>query len=153
MSPKNSEIQLYLEDLSLGKEFVSGEHQLDEEQIISFATQFDPQPFHQDARAAQESFFKGHVASGWHTAAITMKLIVESMPFAAGVIGLGCEISWPRPTMPGDTLHVRSRVTEIRPSTSKPDRAVVHVLSITYNQAGNILQELKSKMFVFKRAY
>jgi acyl dehydratase len=151
LSSINSEKQLYLEDLSVNQEFVSHEHHLDAEQIISFASQFDPQPFHLDAKAAQDSFFKGHVASGWHTAAITMKLLVESVPFAAGVIGLGGEIAWPRPTMPGDILHVRSRITEIRPSKSKPDRGIVHLRSLTYNQTGEVLQELNAKLFVFKR--
>jgi len=147
----NSEKQLYLEDLSVGQEFISREHHVDADQIISFASQYDPQSFHLDPEAAQNSFFKGHVASGWHTAAITMKLLVESIPFAAGVIGLGGEISWPRPTRPGDDLHVRSRITEIQPSKSKPDRAIVHLQALTYNQAGDVLQELTAKLFVFRR--
>jgi acyl dehydratase len=149
--PMNSKNQLYLEDLSVGQEFISAEHQVDTEQIISFASQFDPQPFHTDPNAAKDSFFKGHVASGWHTASMTMKLVVQSVPFANGIIGLGGEIAWPRPTMPGDILHVRSRITEIKPSKSKPDRALVHVVCFTYNQTGEVLQELTAKLFVFRR--
>jgi acyl dehydratase len=148
----NSEKQLYLEDLSVGQEFVSREHHVDAEQIISFASQYDPQLFHLNPEAAQHSFFKGHVASGWHTAAITMRLVVESVPFAAGIIGLGGGISWPRPTRPGDELHVRSRITEIQPSKSKADRAIVHLQALTYNQAGDVLQELTAKLFVFRRS-
>src|SRR3954449_4600873 len=92
----------YLEDLQVGQRFTSGTHALDEEQIMAFARQFDPQPFHTDPEAAKHSFFEGLVASGWHTAAITMKLMVESgLPIAGGVIGGGGEIAWPRPTRPG----------------------------------------------------
>ena len=101
--------ELYLEDFAVGQRFISATHQLDAEQIKAFATRFDPQPFHTDDVAAQDSFFKGLAASGWHTAAITMSLLVKSgMPIAGGLIGAGGEIEWPRPTRPGDTLTVES---------------------------------------------
>jgi len=152
MSLINRDGSLYLEDLRVGQEFVSREHQLDAEQIIDFALQYDPQPFHTDPNAAQDSFFKGLVASGWHTMAISMRLMVESIPFEGGVIGLGGEISWPRPTRPHDVLHVRATITEIVPSKSKPDRGIVHLQSHTINQAGDLLQELIAKLVVFKRS-
>src|ERR1700679_3804878 len=99
--------ELYLEDFSVGQRFLSGTHAVDTEQIKQFAAQFDPQPFHTDEEAAQTSFFRGLVASGWHTAAITMSLLVKSgMPIAGGLIGAGCELSWPRPTRPADVLQV-----------------------------------------------
>jgi len=152
MSLFNRDGSLYLEDLRVGQEFDSREHQLDAEQIIDFALQYDPQPFHTDPQAAQNSFFKGLVASGWHTMAISMRLMVESIPFEGGVIGLGGEISWPRPTRPHDVLHVRATIIEIVPSKSKPDRGIVHLQSRTINQAGDLLQELIAKLVVFKRS-
>ena len=102
---------LYLDDLHVGQRFVSGSHRIDEEQIKAFAVQFDPQPFHLDAEAAKHSFFGGLVASGWHTGAITMRLLVQGgLPIAGGLIGAGGEISWPRPTHPGEVLHVGDHV-------------------------------------------
>ena len=112
-NPGGGTAPLYLEDLQVGQRFVSGTHRIDEEQIRAFAEQFDPQPFHLDAEAAQGTLFGGLVASGWHTAAVTMRLLVESgLPIAGGIIGAGAEITWPGPTRPGDTLHVESEVVE-----------------------------------------
>ena len=93
---------LYLEDLYVGQKFISPTHQIDTAQIKDFAREFDPQPFHLDEQAAEASFFQGLAASGWHTMAITMRLLVDSLPFACGVIGAGAEISWPQPTRPGE---------------------------------------------------
>ncbi|MFJ4375122.1 MaoC family dehydratase [Pseudomonas japonica] len=142
---------VYLDDLTVGDVFVSDGHALDAEQIIAFATQFDPQPFHTDAEAAQDSFFQGLAASGWHTAAITMKLLVQSLPLARGVIGAGGEISWPQATRPGDVLKVTSTVLEIIPSRSKPDRGMVVVQSLTTNQRDEVCQKLTSKVLCFRR--
>jgi acyl dehydratase len=101
---------LYFDDLSVGQRFISGGYQIDEAQIKAFAKEFDPQPFHLDAEAANATFFGGLVASGWHTAAITMRLLVQSgMPIAGGLIGAGGEITWPKPTRPGDMLHACGR--------------------------------------------
>lgn len=133
MSAPSSE-QLYLEDLSVGQHFESESYSLDEAQIRRFAEQFDPQPFHLSVEAAVGTFFDGLAASGWHTAAITMRLIVSSLPIAGGVIGAGCEIQWPRPTRPGDRLKVEIEIVKIRPSTSRPDRGIVTVRAITMNQ-------------------
>lgn len=143
---------LYLDDLQVGQEFLSAEHSLDAGQIIAYARQFDPQPFHLDEDAARDSFFQGLAASGWHTMSITMKLLVQSLPFAKGVIGAGGDIAWPRPTRPGDILRVKSTIREIRPSRSRPDRGMVQVNSLTLNQQDEVLQELTANLLVFRKA-
>ncbi|MFP4896610.1 MaoC family dehydratase [Paraburkholderia sp. EG304] len=142
---------LYLEDLAVGAVYESAEHKLDVDQIHAFARQFDPQPFHLDEEAAQRSFFAGLAASGWHTAAITMKLLVQSLPIAGGIIGASGEIAWPRPTRPNDVLHVVSTVLEIAPSRSKPDRGIATVRSDTMNQQGELCQRVEMRLLVFKR--
>src|SRR6266576_1897986 len=99
--------EFFLEELGVGQRFSSGSHMIDEAQIKAFAAQFDPQPFHLDDEAAKATLFGGLAASGWHTAAITMKLLVASgLPLRGGIIGSGGEINWPKPTWPGDTLTV-----------------------------------------------
>jgi len=143
---------LYLEDLYVGQRFTSGTYQIDEERIKSFAAEFDPQPFHLDEAAAQSTIFGGLAASGWHTAAITMRLMVTAgLPFAAGIIGVGGEIAWPRPTRAGDVLHVESEIVEIVPSRSKPKQALVRVRSTTLNQNGEPVQVFNAKILAFKR--
>ncbi len=142
----------YLDDIKVGQRFVSGSHELDEAQIKAFAVEFDPQLFHLDAEAAKDTFFGGLVASGWHTAAITMKLLVAGgAPLAGGVIGAGGELVWPRPTRPGDSLHVESEIIEIRPSRSRPERGTVTVRSQTLNQRGEVVQEMTAKLVVQRR--
>ena len=147
------EAALCLEDLQVGQRFVSGTHRIDEEQIRAFAVQFDPQPFHLDAEAAKATLFEGLVASGWHTAAITMRLLVESgLPIAGGIIGAGGEITWPNPTRPGDVLLVESEVLELRPSRSRPDRGIATIRSETRNQRGDAVQVLVAKLVVPRSA-
>ena len=131
----------YLDDLAVGDQFKSGEHAMDEAQIKAFATQFDPQPFHLDDTAARATLFGGLAASGWHTAAITMRLqVTTGLPVAGGIIGASGDVAWPRPTRPTDVLHVVSDVVQITPSKSKPDRGMVTVRSETRNQHGDVLQ-------------
>ena len=142
---------LYLDDLAVGDVFVSDTYALSAEDIIRFAGEFDPQPFHIDPEAAQGTFFQGLAASGWHTAALTMKLLVASFPLGRGVIGAGGEISWPQATRPGDVLQVTSTILEITPSRSKPDRGMVLVQSITRNQRDEVLQKLTSKVLCFTK--
>jgi acyl dehydratase len=145
--------RFFLEDLKVGQRFSSGSHALDEEQIKAFAAQFDPQPFHLDAAAARSTLFGGLAASGWHTAAITMRLLVDGgAPIAGGVVGAGGEISWPRPTRPGDVLTVESELVELVPSRSKPDRGMATLRSETRNQRGEIVQVLVAKIVVPRRA-
>ncbi|MDR2165585.1 MAG: MaoC family dehydratase [Zoogloeaceae bacterium] len=142
---------IYLENVAVGDRYSSREYPLDTAQIKGFARNFDPQPFHLDEVAAGESFFGGLAASGWHTAAITMRLMVESVPFAGGLIGAGVELSWPRPTRPGDALRVVSEITAIAPSRSKPDRGIVTLQSDTFNQRGEPVQRLVSRLLLFRR--
>ena len=152
MTSQVSESRLHLDDLHIGQRFTSATHTIDEMQIKAFAAQFDPQPFHTDAEAAAATLFKGLAASGWHTAAITMRLNVESgLPLAGGIIGAGGEINWPAPTRPGDTLHVESEVVEVTPSRSKPDRGIATIVSRTINQRGEVVQNLTAKLVVPRR--
>ncbi len=143
---------LYLDDLQVGRFFLSGTHTIDAAQIKKFAAEFDPQPFHLDEAAAKDTLFGGLAASGWHTMAITMRLMVErGLPLAGGIIGAGGEISWPRPTRPGDVLRVKSEVLEINPSRSRPDRGMVTVRSETLNQRDEVVQVLIAKLIVPRR--
>ena len=142
---------LYLDDLKVGDRFTSGTHEVRPDDIRRFAEEFDPQPFHLDDAAARQSLFGGLAASGWHTAAMTMRLLVESVPLAGGVIGAGGEIAWPRPTRPGDVLTVESEVLEVKPSRSRPDRGTVTLRSETKNQRGEVVQTLTSRLVVPKR--
>lgn len=143
---------LFLDDFTVGQRFISGEHALDEAQIKAFAAQFDPQPFHLDDEAAQATLFGGLAASGWHTAALTMRLLVQGgMPVAGGMVGAGGEISWPRPTRPGDVLHVESEVLAVVPSRSKPNQGMVTLRSDTRNQHGDTVQVLTAKLLVPRR--
>ena len=142
---------LYLEDLAPGQTFQSRTHHLAADEIMAFAEQFDPQPFHTAPAAAADTFFKGLAASGWHTAAITMRLLVDSVPFAGGLIGAGGEVSWPRPSRPGDTLHVVSTIEAVTPSRSRPDRGTARMRSETINQRGEVAQVLVSTLVVIRR--
>jgi acyl dehydratase len=152
MELRHQDKGLYLEDLSVGQRFETGSHALDESQIKTFAAQFDPQPFHLDAEAAKTTLFKGLVASGWHTAAITMRLLVESgVPLAGGIIGLGGTIKWPRPTRPGDVLTVHGEITEVTPSLSRQDRGTITISAETRNQCGDVLQTLTARLLVPRR--
>src|SRR6478736_2825244 len=150
---QNDDHLLYLEDLEVGRRFTSAPHAIDETQIKAFATQFDPQPFHLDEAAAKATLFGGLAASGWHTAAITMRLLVESgLPLAGGIVGAGGELEWPNPTRPGDSLWVESEVLDIRRSRSRPDRGVATVRSLTHNQRNEVVQRLTAKVIVPRRA-
>jgi acyl dehydratase len=151
--PRGATIKdLHLEDIVVGQSFTSGSQIVTVEAIKAFAQQFDPQPFHLDERAARKSFFGGLAASGWHTAAITMKLLVESgMRLSGGLIGAGGELTWPRPTRPGDVLTVVSEVLAVTPSRSRPERGFVTVRCETRNQHGEAVQVMTSRMLVWRR--
>jgi len=148
-TPKNN---LTLEDLAVGQKFFSDSYLIDADQIKVFARQFDPQPFHTDEATAKGTFFGELVASGWQTAAITMRLLVGSAPILGGLIGAGGEISWPRATKPGDTLQVETEVIDVKASRSRPDRGIATVRSITRNQHGDAVQILTSRLVVPTRA-
>ena len=143
--------RLYLDDLHVGQTFVSMPHLVDAEQIKRFAAEFDPQPFHLDQAAAEKSLFKGLAASGWHTAALTMRMLVESVPLKDGLVGAELQLAWPKPTRPGMALQVYSEIAEIVPSRSKPNMAMVTMRNETRDQDGNVLQVFTVKMPVFKR--
>jgi acyl dehydratase len=144
--------QLYLDDLHVGQRFTSGTYLIEEASIKAFAAEFDPQPFHLDESAAQASIFKGLAASGWHTAAVAMRLLVTGgLPFANGIVGLGGEIAWPRPTRPGDILRVESEIIEITPSRSKPHQGIVTVRSTMLNQNGEAAYVMTAKLLVLRR--
>lgn len=140
----------YLEDYAVGQVYRSGRLRVDRDQIIAFAAQFDPQPYHLDEEAARKSVFGGLAASGWHTAALTMRLIVDGeLRPANGVLGVGFdELRWPRPVRPGDELHADSEVLEVRPSKSRPDRGLVRVQTTTFNQNGEPVQIFTSNLLV-----
>jgi acyl dehydratase len=145
--------RLYLEDLYVGQRFTSGTYVMDERRIKEFAAEFDPQPFHLDAAAGEASLFKGLVASGWHTAAVAMRLLATGgLPIANGLIGYGGEIAWPNPTRPGDVVHIETEVVEITPSRSKPDQGTVTVRGIMRNQNGDAVYLLTAKLLVFRRS-
>ena len=144
----------YLEDFCVGQTFGSGRATVDGGRIKSFAAEFDPQPFHLDEDAARGSIFGGLAASGWHTAAITMKLLVESeLRIAGGLIGAGFdELRWPRPVRPGDELRVCSEVLEVRPSQSRPTQGMVKVRITTLNQNDEAVQVSVSNIVVLCRS-
>jgi len=143
--------RLFLEDLYVGRRFVSAVHALDAEQIKAFAREYDPQPFHLSDEGAEGTIFGTLAASGWHTMAITMRLLVDSVPLAAGLIGATTEVTWPRPTRPGSKLQVFSEFVDILPSRSKPNMAIVTMRAETRDQDGQVLQIFTAKMPVFKR--
>jgi acyl dehydratase len=143
----------YLEDFAAGQVYRSSRLQVDRGQILAFASQFDPQPYHLDEELARKSVFKGLAASGWHTAAVTMRLLVESdFQPADGILGVGLEeLSWPRPVRPGDELRVESEVLEVRPSKVRTDRGVIRVRTTTFNQNDQPVQIFTGNLLVPRR--
>lgn len=142
---------IYLEDLQVGQRFTTGEYAMEADEITAFARRYDPQPFHTDQEAARDSFFGGLVASGWHTAGITMRLLVEGLPIAGGLIGVSGELAWPAPTRPGAVLHVEAEVLEVRPSRSRPDRGTAIVRIETKDREGELAQIFTVTMIVPRR--
>lgn len=144
----------YLEDFSVGQKFGGAQRlRVDAARIKSFAAEFDPQPFHLDENAASRSIFRGLAASGWHTAAMTMKLLVASeLQPAGGIVGAGFEeFKWPTPVRPGDELRVETEVLEVRPSKSRPDIGVVRIRTTTYNQKNEPVQINVGSLMVPRR--
>ena len=144
--------KVYLEDLAVGQTFTNGPVELTAEDIKAFARQFDPQPFHLDEEAAKQSLFGGLAASGWHTAALTMRLLVTGGPALGwGFIGAGGEVTWPRPVYAGDRLTLHGEIIEINPSRSKPDRGIAKVRLRMLNQRDELVQELVARVLVPRR--
>ena len=153
MSESVREDSRYFEDYPVGRVFTGGPIAVSEAEILDFARRYDPQPMHTDKAAAEAGPFGGLIASGWLTAALTMRLLIEGgAPFADGVIGAGGELAWPRPVRPGDSLRIESEVLNITPSRSRPDRGNVICKTTTFNQNNQVVQTLTAKLIVFARA-
>jgi len=143
----------YFDDLRSGERLQSGQYIVTEEEIINFAREFDPQPFHLDGAVADQTMFKGLIASGWHTAAITMRLFVQTLNFAEGAIGLGVdELRWPNAVRPGDALQVETEIVDLRVSRSKPSHGIVRLRNVTVNQRGEIVQTMSASALVLRRS-
>ena len=143
---------LYLEDIKVGDRFVSREYEMKLEEIKQFAQAYDPQEFHLDEDKAEDHpIFQGIAASGWHTAAVTMRLWTECFPIAKGLIGAESSLRWPRPTRPGDRLHVEVEIDSITPSKSRNDRALISYVTQALNQHGDVLFISTTKIIVFKK--
>ena len=144
----------YLEDYAVGQTFGSGRMRVDKERIKAFAAEFDPQPFHLDEALAAGTIFRGLAASGWHTAALTMRLLVDGeLKPAGGIVGTGFdEFRWPRPVRPGDELHVESEILEVRPSKSRPDQGLIKVRTTTLNQNNEAVQVQVGNLLVPRKA-
>jgi acyl dehydratase len=143
----------YLEDFAIGQIFGSGRLRIEAERIKTFAVEFDPQPYHLDEEGARNTIFQGLAASGWHTAAATMRLLVESeIKPAGGIVGAGFdEFRWPRPVRPGDELRLESEVLDVRPSKSRPEQGWIKVRTTTLNQNGDAVQILVANLVVPRR--
>jgi acyl dehydratase len=145
--------ELYLEDLAPGQKYQSGKLTVDADQIKAFAGQYDPQPFHLDEAAAKDTIFRGLAASGWHTAALTMRLMVQGeFRLAGGIVGAGFEeMRWPQPVRPGDELRVENEVLEVRASKSRPEQGVIKVRGTTFNQRDEAVQVFVGNLIVQRR--
>jgi acyl dehydratase len=146
-------IARYLEDFAAGQTFRSGRLKIDKERIKTFGAEFDPQSFHLDEDAARDTIFGGLAASGWNTAAVTMRLLVESdLKPAGGIVGAGFdEFRWPRPVRPADELCITSEVLEVRPSRSRPDQGLIKVRTTTLNQNDEAVQVTIGNLMVPRR--
>ena len=143
--------QRYFEGLKAGDRFKSAAYKVSEEQIISFAREFDPQPFHLDATVAERTMFGKLIASGWHTAGITMRLFVQTLNFAEGAIGLGVdELRWPNAVRPDDVLQVETEIVDLRLSRSKPSHGIVRLRNVTTNQRGEVVQTMAASALVLR---
>jgi len=142
----------YFEDVKAGDRFKSATYGVSEEQIISFAREFDPQPFHLDRAVAERTIFGELFASGWHTAAISMRLFVRALNFAEGAIGLGVdEMRWPNAVKPNDVLQVETEILDLRESRSKPSHGIIRIRNVTTNQRGDVVQTMMASALVLRR--
>ena len=143
----------YFDDLKAGDRFKSEPLRMTEKELIEFAHKFDPQMFHLSRRRAERSIFKGLIASGWHTGAMSMRLFVQTLNFAEGAIGLGVdELRWPNAVRPGDVLMVETEILELRLSRSRPDHGIIRLRNVTTNQRGEVVQTMLASAMVPKRA-
>ena len=150
--PEASSSPLYLEDFAPGQIYTAGPIPVSADTIKAYARQFDPQPFHTDEALARSTFFRGLAASGWHTASLTMSLVVQALPIAGGVIGGGVdELRWPTPLRPGDELRLEGEIMEVRPSRTKPGQGLVRVRTTTLNREGQAVQTMIANLVVPRR--
>jgi acyl dehydratase len=142
----------YFDDLKVGDRFKSESLTVTEKQLIEFAHKFDPQMFHLNRKAAERTIFKGLIASGWHTAAITMRLFVRTLNFAEGAIGLGVdELRWPNVVRPGDVLTVETEIVDMRPSRSRPGYGIIRLRNVTTNQRAEVVQTMLASAMLPRR--
>jgi acyl dehydratase len=152
-SPRDAASFLYFEDFEPGAVFELGGRSLSKEEIVAFAREFDPQPFHTDEEAARESAFGGLIASGWHTAAVFMRLYVDSLLSRAASMGSPGieELRWLAPVRPGDTLRARLTVLDKAPSSRNPNRGTVHIYSEVLNDQGTTVMTMKARGLFARR--
>jgi len=142
----------YFDDLQVGYRFKSEPLRVTEKKLIEFAHKFDPQVFHLSRKGAERTIFKGLIASGWHTAALTMRLFVQTLNFAKGAIGLGVDkLRWPNAVRPGDVLTVETKILDVRPSRSRPRYAIIRLRNVTTNQRGEVVQTMLASAMVRRR--
>src|SRR5438094_9876909 len=142
----------YFDDLKVGDRFVSEPLEVKEKEVIEFAHQFDPQMFHLKRKSAERTLFKGLIASGWHTAAMTMRLFVETLNFTKGAIGLGVDkLRWPNVVRPGDVLTVETKILRLRRSRSRPNYGIIRLRNVTTNQRGETVQTMLASAMVSRR--
>ena len=142
----------YYDDLKVGDRFKSEPLGVTEKELIEFAHRFDPQMFHLSRRRAERSVFKGLIASGWHTAAMSMRLFVQTLNFAEGAIGLGVdELRWPNAVRPGDMLTVDTKIVKLRPSKSRPGHGIIRLRTVTTNQRDEVVQTMLASAMVPRR--
>lgn len=148
-----SQVKWYFEDFEVGKTIEVGSCTVSEEEIIDFATRFDPQPFHVDPKVAAQSIYGGIIASGWHTCSMMMRLMVDG--FLGDAASLGSpgvdEVRWLKPVRGGDTLTVTTTALELRPSSSKADRGVIQTLWQAKNQHGELVATIKGMGMFLRR--
>jgi acyl dehydratase len=143
----------YFDDLKVGDRFKSEPLSVTEKKLIEFAHKFDPQIFHLSRRSAERTIFKELIASGWYTAAITMRLFVQTLNFAGGAIGLGVDkVRWPNAVRPGDVLTVETKILEGRLSRSRPRYAIIRLRNVTTNQRGEVVQTMLASAMVRRRS-
>src|SRR5204863_10169539 len=142
----------YFDDLKVGDRFKSESLNVTEKQLIEFAHKFDPQMFHLSRKSAERSIFKGLIASGWHTAAMTMRLFVQTLKFAKGAIGVGVDkLRWPNAVRPGDVLTVETKILDARLSRSRPRYGIIRLRYVTTNQRGEVVQTMLASAMVRRR--
>src|SRR5262245_43225835 len=142
----------YFDDLKVGDRFKSEPLSVTEKELIEFAHKFDPQMIHLSRRRADRSIFKGLIDSGCTTAAVSMRMVVQTLNFAEGAIGLGVdELRWPNAVRPGDVLIVETEILELRPSRSRPDHGIIRLRNVTTNQRGEVVQTMMASAMVPRR--